>query len=89
MHDDGDTVQARPGRLGQCARDDRNHHLEESNAQPARRAIHQDHACGREAAGEVEIISTNEIKCGLSEAKRCEVIHRDLEVRSDEERDVA
>jgi DNA-binding transcriptional LysR family regulator len=45
-------------RIGQCAWDDRDHHLEESNAQPARRAIHQDHTCCREAAGEGEMITT-------------------------------
>ncbi len=36
-------------RISQCARNDRNHHLEESNAQPARGAVHQDRAHSREA----------------------------------------
>jgi len=40
----------------QCSWDDRDHYPEESDAQPARRAIHQDHPCGREAAGESEMM---------------------------------
>src|SRR5882672_3973254 len=43
-------------RIEQCARDDRINHLEESDAQPACRAIHQDHPCCREAAGEGEMM---------------------------------
>jgi LysR substrate binding domain-containing protein len=39
------------GRIGQCPRDDRNLRVEESNAQPPCRAVHQDSPCRREVAG--------------------------------------
>src|SRR5262249_17813909 len=44
-------------RITPCAWNNRNHHLKESDAQPARRAIHRDHSCGRKAAREDKMMS--------------------------------
>ena len=44
------------GRIRQCACADGDHHLEQANAQPARRAIHQDRPCCRQATDDGEII---------------------------------